>query len=461
MAKTVLNRTTFRTSREMDFFSEKELTTQTGHGIKEWPYVTLKELVDNSLDACEEADIAPEITVTADSGGITVSDNGPGIPESTIAGSLDFAVRCSNREMYVAPDRGAQGNALMTLLSMPRVIDPDHGCLVIVSHGVRHEIVCRADPISQRAMVVDEKSTNGDAEPGTTVRIQWSEHMDDDGDTVWPFGPRFHPINDAWGGQSRMDQFLVLARGYSFFNPHLTLTVNWFGEDILKVRATNPEWKKWKPNRPTSPHWYEQRHLERLIGAYITHDQDDGEDRTVATFLAEFDGLTGSQKRKRVLDETGLSRVKLSTLATHDALRSDLIVQLLESMKRHTNEVKAARLGIIGREHLSKRLEEMGGDPEQYEYCKIARVDNGLPFVLETAFSWLGNDAPDRRQIFAGANWSAGIKNPFRSFGATGEGLGELLQEQKAGAQEPIVFLMHVAHPRIEYTDRGKSAIVI
>lgn len=40
----ILNRTTFRTSRAMDFFSEKELTTQTGHGIEEWPLVVVKEL---------------------------------------------------------------------------------------------------------------------------------------------------------------------------------------------------------------------------------------------------------------------------------------------------------------------------------------------------------------------------------------------------------------------------------
>ena len=32
-----LKRQTFETSREMDFFSQKELETQTGHGRHEWP----------------------------------------------------------------------------------------------------------------------------------------------------------------------------------------------------------------------------------------------------------------------------------------------------------------------------------------------------------------------------------------------------------------------------------------
>ena len=83
-----LTRETFTTSRQMDFFSERELITQTGHGRDEWPYVILKELVDNSLDACEEVGIAPVIRVKADAAGITVTDNGPGIPESTLHGHL-------------------------------------------------------------------------------------------------------------------------------------------------------------------------------------------------------------------------------------------------------------------------------------------------------------------------------------------------------------------------------------
>lgn len=39
-----LSRTTLHTSREMDFFSERELVTQTGHGKQEWPLVIVKEL---------------------------------------------------------------------------------------------------------------------------------------------------------------------------------------------------------------------------------------------------------------------------------------------------------------------------------------------------------------------------------------------------------------------------------
>src|SRR5215472_7757300 len=75
-----LSRSAFTTSRLLDFCSEKELVAQTGHQKSEWPLVILKELVDNALDACEEANIVPEVIVRVDGKGISVQDNGPGIP---------------------------------------------------------------------------------------------------------------------------------------------------------------------------------------------------------------------------------------------------------------------------------------------------------------------------------------------------------------------------------------------
>ena len=112
-----LERETFRTSRLLDFIGQRELTAQIGHPANEWPYVILKELADNSLDVCEEAEVAPEISVSVDTteGTITVADNGPGISSKVVSDILDYAVRVSSREAYCSPTRGAQGNALKTI----------------------------------------------------------------------------------------------------------------------------------------------------------------------------------------------------------------------------------------------------------------------------------------------------------------------------------------------------------
>jgi DNA topoisomerase VI subunit B len=92
-----LTRTTFETSRLLEFFSEKELQMQIGHHQRLWPLALVKELIDNSLDACESADIAPELTITVEPDSVSVEDNGPGLPASTIERSLDYLTRTSDK----------------------------------------------------------------------------------------------------------------------------------------------------------------------------------------------------------------------------------------------------------------------------------------------------------------------------------------------------------------------------
>src|SRR5262249_37435757 len=118
-----LTRVAFTVSRLMEFCTKRELQNQTGHSIYEWPLVVAKEHLENRLDACEEAEIAPKIAITVGPGTIIVEDNAGGIDTDTIKSILDYTVRVSSREAYVSPTRGAQGNALKTILAMGYVLD--------------------------------------------------------------------------------------------------------------------------------------------------------------------------------------------------------------------------------------------------------------------------------------------------------------------------------------------------
>src|SRR5690606_8006700 len=117
----VLQRETFETSRALEYFSEKELRAQIGFDVDYWPVAILRELIDNALDAAEAAGVPPEIGVSTADDTITVTDNGPGIPAETIARSLDYMVRVSNKAYYVSPTRGAMGNALKVIWAAPFV----------------------------------------------------------------------------------------------------------------------------------------------------------------------------------------------------------------------------------------------------------------------------------------------------------------------------------------------------
>src|SRR5262249_37391111 len=152
----------------------------------------------------------------------------------------------------------------------------------------------------------------------------------------------------------------------------LTFSLDWFGE-TRTWKATDPKWQKWLPSDPTSPHWYAQANLERLIGAYINHERDhqlNGDGKLVRDFLAEFDGLTGSGKRTKVLNDAGLKRVRLSELTANGKLDSARIATLLAAMRRHTRPIKSQRLGLIGEDHFRARLLDMGVREQSFRYAK-------------------------------------------------------------------------------------------
>jgi hypothetical protein len=243
-----LKRHTFATSRLLEFTSEKELALQTGHPAEQWPCVVAKELGDNAADACEEAGVAPDIsftvTTTRGKGGITVTDNAGGIPADTVTKLLDFSVRVSSREAYVAPCRGAQGNALKTIIMMPFVLGGDTAKPVIIEAcGIRHSISISVDAVQQKPMVVHEQERSK-KKNGTAITVPW-------------------PNVSLLTLRAQQSRFLQIVRTFALLNPHATIRADWDGErDTYK--AIDADFTKWGPSDPTPPCWYNAARFERL-----------------------------------------------------------------------------------------------------------------------------------------------------------------------------------------------------
>jgi DNA topoisomerase VI subunit B len=440
-----VSRTTFTTSRLSEFASRKELVAQTGHAVEDWPLVVLKEAVDNSLDNCEEAGVAPEIKISVTDGdgdrdaNIVVADNGAGIPAETVRRVRDFHMRVSSREAYAAPDRGAQGNALKTLVAMPYVLDGKARRVTIEAHGIAHQIAFRTDPI-RREPVIEHAEEPSLVRTGTRVTVHW-------------------PSSACSYLKAARPRFLQIADDFAWLNPHLSLDVTWNAVRAVSVRASSASWAKWRPSEPTSPHWYTPERLERLMAAYIGHDLDNKRDRPVREFIAGFRGLTATAKQKVVLDATGLSRSPLSSLCSKDGFDRPKVFALLEAMKAASAPVKPTVLGIIGKDHVAQCFEAAGAHPETLKYQRALGMTGDLPWIAEVAFGYCPE--AEARRFVVGVNWSAAIANPFRELISHGEGLETILSDQRVTADEPVIVFVHLTIPRPEYRDRGKSTIVV
>jgi DNA topoisomerase VI subunit B len=435
---TQLHRETFISSRLLEFCTQRELVNQTGHSVCDWLLVIAKELTDNGLDASEEVGIAPEISIIVNGNSISVSDNGSGIDEEIVPDILDYNVRVSSREAYVSPTRGAQGNALKTLLAMPYALGSAQPTL-IESRGVAHRILFAADPIREQPTIEYVKESSS-VKTGTRI-------------TMFSACTQGGPAEDA------KRRFLQFAETYAWLNPSLTLTVEYDGE-VKHYAATNPQWAKWLPSWPQPAHWYDAVSLTRLMGACAKADMDAGRTvRTVREFIKTFRGFSGTAKQSQVLDACGLHRMPLDTF-----MKNGGTAQLLEAMRENSRPVAARDLGVIGEEHLLQRMKEIGADEGTFKYKRCLLDpdnDDGLPQVIEVAFA--SNEGQPYRKVL-GLNFSPSIHDPFRSLSSLSHppfSLDVFLREAHIGNGEPVTVFIHLTAPRLSYTDRGKTAISI
>ena len=97
------------------------------------------------------------------------------MPAKTIKSILDFSSRTSSREAYVSPTRGAQGNALKTIVAMPFVLsDGDRGAVEIGAQGKRHRIDFAVDQIRQQP-AIGYAVEPADRKNGTEIKVHWPD----------------------------------------------------------------------------------------------------------------------------------------------------------------------------------------------------------------------------------------------------------------------------------------------
>lgn len=457
MAAVALQRVTAEISRAAEYFSARELQAQTGRPAAEFAAVVLKELVDNALDAAEAAGIAPEVAVEVVEGGgvyrITVTDNGPGIAPETLRRILDFSVRVSDKSVYRSPTRGAQGNALKTVLGIPFALGADLPVLV-ESRGVRHTIRAWADPAGN--VRVDRREEPCEPAAGARITVP-----------VPAKGQEFAP---GWWAET-----------FAIFNPHASVKIrhlehNRAGDsacsiapreeaEFLPTVSSPVEWRKFLPTDLTSPHWYTEEALARLIFAHINAiRQNRAKDLTLRDFVRQFRGLSGSAKAKAVCEQ--LPEV---ARLTDFEVRPELVPTLLAAMKEHSRPAGPEVLGWCGEEHYRARFDQLYG-VKRYWYKRIAGEAAGVSYVVEAALA----ETERPGSLFVGVNFSPTFEDPLAStylsapdFGAYG--VAGFLSRARCHPlpywewerRSRVAAAFHLVSPALDFLDRAKTRLKV
>lgn len=416
----------FEVSRETDFFTLDGLRKFIGLEESQWLKVVVKELVDNALDAAEGAGVQPEICVdlVEDAGAlaVTVTDNGPGIPPEATRSIFNTRTRTSSKVGFIAPSRGKQGNALPSILGIVGTLWPpgEAPALEILSRGRHHQITALVDAtgLAQVTCLSERVET-----AGTTVKV------------TLPVDFFFAPVDQ-------------LLEAYPVFNPHLSLKVagGLFPPAIGAL-------KKWVPDSPTPPHWYDEVAFRKLVG--YCRDRDPG--TLLRDFVRCFKGLSSTKKAAAVC---GVTRARtLEELAESGAD----IERVLREMKAQSKELKPSVLGKLGESHLVSELERHGLQ-SKVKYKRVTGTDRGLPWCLELAVARAEvpglivgvNYTPAiARDAFSGTRFNFLLDDERR----TGLGLLGVLSQYHVDPHRDFAVICHFSHPAPKFVDSGKTRL--
>ena len=434
-----LIRTHHTIGRAAEYFSARELAAQTGQDAMAFASVVLKELIDNALDAAETAGVAPEISIFIDRHdgdlAIVVHDNGPGLPASVVAKTLDFDTRTSDKRAYRSPTRGAQGNALKTIIGIPTALggnDP----IIIEACNVRHTIRPRLDAA-------------GNVNPGHTAEAI----PETTGTRIAVTLPSVAQDLDA----------VAWARAFALVNPHALVKITdsdeWRDHGYTEI-FTSPDsyqtWRKWVPTDPTAPHWYDRGAFQALVDTEVASARQAGQpSRLVRDFVREFRGLAGTAKAKTVC------------AAVPDATRlADLNGEagtLLAAMQAEAKPAKPDVLGSVGEDHLRTCLATWCGlVRDRFWYKRVIGFDGaGLPFMVEAAIAETDEPGPHVTAI----NFSPTFREPLGSSlilagkAEPGMGIRQVLSNCFVRRGSSTASVVHIVHPALTFLDRGKSTI--
>lgn len=401
---------------------------------------TVREAVDNSLDACEEAGILPELRVDIVPDGVdrfrvAVQDNGPGIVRAQVP-KIFGQLLYGSKFHILRQSRGQQGIGI-SAAGMYGMLTSGRPMIIQTKTGPRspaHHFELRIDTHRNKPEILVDREIDWDVKSGTRVQITLT--------------------GTYKKGRHSVDGYL---RQVAIANPHARIhyfppSGNGNEDAVLFERVSTtlpPEPKAIKPH----PYGVELGILLKMLKSSDT--------RNVRSFLqAEF-----SRVSPRAADEIATfakidSKVKPGKLPLDAAERLHAAMNKIKLMSPPTNCIVP-----IGGELLERALRE---EVEADFYAVVSRpptVYRGNPFLIEAGVGW-GGDLPgdDLITLYRYAN-RVPLLYQQSACAITKAVIGvdwkkyHLSQSRGAMPSGPVILLVHVVSAWVPFTSESKESI--
>ena len=408
---------------------------------------TLKEAVDNSLDACEETGILPDLdievikvgngsTKNTDLVKIVVEDNGPGIDPDNLA-KVFGEYLASSKFGRGQCSRGQQGIGISAATTWAQMTNAKGVQVISKTKSMRKAISAQVD--------VDIKSNTGIVK--NKEMIDWKNKVS---------GVRVEFLMDGriqLNGDGGLQTYI---EGTALLNPHVTMKFKLGDLDWQKTDRVSNE----TPNIPeaTLPH----PHTFKL-GEFITHATLYGK-VSVSKFLKTGFSRVSDQSISDFIKSgmpKGLIEKSVTSLSEEDFKKVFQAVQATTLISPSTKSVLT-----VGEDSLSKSINRLG----QVDFFSVVTrkptICDFKPVVVEVALARFINrgDEGSPVQLLRFANrvplqfdksgcaitWAIESVN-WKSYG--------LAQPKESLPQGPYVFAVSVVSPFIKFKNASKETI--
>ncbi|MBI2137640.1 DNA topoisomerase VI subunit B [Candidatus Woesearchaeota archaeon] len=397
---------------------------------------TIKEAVDNSLDACEEARILPDVNVEINQlsefrYNVVVEDNGPGIVKVQIP-KVFAKLLYGSKFFKLSQSRGQQGIGISAAVLYAQLTT---GKPVKITSKISPK-----DPAHYYELYIDVK-TNTPVIMKEEV-IEWKKDS----------GTRIELTLEAeyLKGPQSVDEYV---RQTAVINPHVTLTyTNPKAEQVVYARAAEtlpPHPKEIKPH----PYGIEIGLLMRMLDATPA--------RTLQSFLMSEFSRVGAGTAKEICENSPL----LPSMKPAEVSREQA-EKLIEGIsKTKIIAPPADCISPIGEELIEKGLRK---EVEAEFYCSTSRpasVYRGNPFIVECAIAYGGKlpgDSPVILMRFANRVpllYQQGACATTESVTDTNWKPYGLQQSGSSIPAGPAVIVVHMASVWVPFTSEAKEAI--